>query len=123
MLDSLEKSDPLSCVELTYLYRMNEEIMRLSNKLIYSDKLRCGNNQIQANTISQHCDETVSATSLVLPQAKFLSHIKWFPILLSIYQDGIVLSAYIQVFHHVAFRMPNSCLHQVANDLIVVATI
>ena len=63
MLDSLEKSDPSSCVELTYQYRMNEEIMRLSNKLIYSDKLRCGNNQIQANTISQHCDETVSTTS------------------------------------------------------------
>ena len=61
LLDSLEKSDPPSCVELTYQYRMNEEIMRLSNKLIYSNKLRCGNNQIQSNTISQHCDETVSA--------------------------------------------------------------
>ena len=62
LLDSLEKSDPSSCVELTFQYRMNEEIMRLSNNLIYNDKLRCGNNQIQTNTISQHCDETVSAT-------------------------------------------------------------
>ena len=66
LLDSLEKSDPPSCVELTYQYRMNEEIMRLSNKLIYNDKLCCGNNQIQTNTISQHCDETVSAASFGL---------------------------------------------------------
>lgn len=41
-------------VDLTYQYRMNEDIMLLSNRLIYSDRLRCGS-------------EEVANRSLVLP--------------------------------------------------------
>jgi DNA replication ATP-dependent helicase Dna2 len=33
-------------VELTQQYRMNEDIMLLSNKLVYQDKLRCGNKEV-----------------------------------------------------------------------------
>lgn len=41
-------------VDLTLQYRMNEDIMLLSNRLIYGDLLKCGN-------------EEVAKRSLVLP--------------------------------------------------------
>ncbi|KAK7049300.1 DNA replication endonuclease-helicase Dna2 [Paramarasmius palmivorus] len=46
-------------IDLAYQYRMNSDIMYLSNKLIYSDRLRCGS-------------EEVATRSLVLPDRSFL---------------------------------------------------
>jgi DNA replication ATP-dependent helicase Dna2 len=37
---------PTSVVELTYQYRMCEEIMLLSNLLVYDGRLKCGNNEV-----------------------------------------------------------------------------
>lgn len=48
-------------IDLTLQYRMNEDIMLLSNRLIYGDLLKCGN-------------EEVAKRSLVLPDGgKYLS--------------------------------------------------
>ncbi|KAG6902436.1 hypothetical protein C0995_016615 [Termitomyces sp. Mi166 len=55
----LSDAHPHAVVDLTYQYRMNEDIMLLSNKLIYSDRLRCGSNSI-------------AQQSLVLPNREFL---------------------------------------------------
>lgn len=42
----LSDAHPSAVVPLSSQYRMNEEIMLLSNKLIYDDRLRCGNEAI-----------------------------------------------------------------------------
>jgi DNA replication ATP-dependent helicase Dna2 len=55
----LSDAHPHAVVDLAYQYRMNEDIMLLSNKLIYGDRLRCGS------------DETAKQ-SLVLPDRKLL---------------------------------------------------
>ncbi|KAL4079032.1 Dna2-domain-containing protein [Scleroderma citrinum] len=55
----LSEAHPHAVVDLTYQYRMNEDIMQLSNKLIYGNRLRCGS-------------ETVAQRSLVLPDKRFL---------------------------------------------------
>lgn len=55
----LSDAHPNAVVDLAYQYRMNEDIMALSNKLIYGDRLRCGS-------------ETVAKRSLVLPDRTFL---------------------------------------------------
>ncbi|KAJ3545844.1 hypothetical protein NMY22_g2278 [Coprinellus aureogranulatus] len=52
----LSDAHPDSVVDLREQYRMNEDIMALSNKLIYSDRLRCGS-------------EEVAKRKLVLPNA------------------------------------------------------
>jgi DNA replication ATP-dependent helicase Dna2 len=44
----LSDTHPHAVVDLAFQYRMNEDIMLLSNKLIYGDRLRCGS-QIVAN--------------------------------------------------------------------------
>ncbi|KAG7440565.1 Dna2-domain-containing protein [Guyanagaster necrorhizus] len=51
-----------SVVDLAYQYRMNSDIMMLSNKLIYGDRLRCGS-------------QAVANHSLVLPNRDFLKGI------------------------------------------------
>ena len=38
----LSETHPHAVVDLNEQYRMNEDIMLLSNKLIYGDRLRCG---------------------------------------------------------------------------------
>lgn len=38
----LSDAHPAAVVNLTHQYRMNEDIMLLSNKLVYSDKLKVG---------------------------------------------------------------------------------
>ncbi|KAF8876665.1 DNA replication factor Dna2-domain-containing protein [Infundibulicybe gibba] len=58
----LSDAHPNAVVDLAYQYRMNEDIMLLSNKLIYSDRLRCGS-------------ELVAQQSLVLPNTAFLKKI------------------------------------------------
>lgn len=55
----LSDAHPHAVVDLAYQYRMNEDIMTLSNKLIYGDRLRCGS-------------EAVARRSLVLPDRTFL---------------------------------------------------
>lgn len=50
----LSEAQPHAVVDLTYQYRMNEDIMQLSNTLIYGNRLRCGS-------------EAVAQRSLVLP--------------------------------------------------------
>ena len=51
----LSDAHPDAVVDLTYQYRMNEDIMLLSNRLIYSDRLKCGSKE-------------VAEKALVLPQ-------------------------------------------------------
>lgn len=42
----LSDAHPAAVVDLNEQYRMNEDIMTLSNKLIYSDRLRCGSPEV-----------------------------------------------------------------------------
>jgi DNA replication ATP-dependent helicase Dna2 len=42
----LSEAHPEAVADLRFQYRMNEEIMTLSNRLIYEDKLRCGNDVV-----------------------------------------------------------------------------
>ncbi|KAF8581905.1 Dna2-domain-containing protein [Ramaria rubella] len=42
----LVDAHPEAVVDLVYQYRMNSDIMLLSNKLIYSDRLRCGSTYV-----------------------------------------------------------------------------
>ncbi|KAK0443455.1 AAA domain-containing protein [Armillaria borealis] len=58
----LSDAHPHSVVDLAYQYRMNSDIMMLSNKLIYGDRLRCGS-------------QAVANRSLVLPNRNFLKAI------------------------------------------------
>jgi DNA replication ATP-dependent helicase Dna2 len=55
----LSDAHPHAVVDLTDQYRMNEDIMLLSNKLIYGDRLRCGS-------------EDVARRGLTLPNRKAL---------------------------------------------------
>ncbi|KZT21167.1 Dna2-domain-containing protein [Neolentinus lepideus HHB14362 ss-1] len=55
----LSDAHPHAVVDLGYQYRMNSDIMLLSNKLIYGDRLRCGS-------------EEVARRSLQLPNTKIL---------------------------------------------------
>ena len=55
----LSDAHPEAVVDLTYQYRMCSDIMLLSNRLIYSDRLKCGS-------------EEVAAQSLKLPNLAFL---------------------------------------------------
>ena len=38
-------------IDLTHQYRMNEDIMLLSNRLIYGDRLKCGNEEVARRTL------------------------------------------------------------------------
>ncbi|KAJ7675810.1 Dna2-domain-containing protein [Mycena polygramma] len=57
----LADAHPQAVVNMAHQYRMNEDIMTLSNKLIYSDRLRCGS-------------DAVANQRLVLPDRKFLQN-------------------------------------------------
>ncbi|KAF9222302.1 Dna2-domain-containing protein [Gyrodon lividus] len=59
----LSEAHPHAVVDLTYQYRMNEDIMLLSNKLIYGDRLRCGS-------------EAVAKRTLVLPDRSFVDELR-----------------------------------------------
>ncbi|CAE7189963.1 unnamed protein product, partial [Rhizoctonia solani] len=47
----LSDAHPEAVVDLALQYRMNAEIMTLSNKLIYSDRLQCGNEQVATQAL------------------------------------------------------------------------
>lgn len=53
------EAHPHAVTDLTDQYRMNEDIMLLSNKLIYGDRLRCGSAEL-------------AVRGLVLPNRGFL---------------------------------------------------
>ncbi|KAJ7761485.1 DNA replication factor Dna2-domain-containing protein [Mycena maculata] len=55
----LSEAHPQSVVNMAHQYRMNEDIMALSNRLIYGDRLRCGS-------------DAVAQQTLVLPDRTFL---------------------------------------------------
>ncbi|KAJ6613311.1 Dna2-domain-containing protein [Mycena sp. CBHHK59/15] len=55
----LSDAHPQAVINMAYQYRMNEDIMTLSNKLIYQDRLKCGS-------------EAVAKQTLVLPNRTFL---------------------------------------------------
>jgi DNA replication ATP-dependent helicase Dna2 len=42
LFKTLSEAHPEAITELALQYRMNEDIMTISNRLIYSNKLRCG---------------------------------------------------------------------------------
>nr|XP_031860000.1 uncharacterized protein CI109_004607 [Kwoniella shandongensis]KAA5527072.1 hypothetical protein CI109_004607 [Kwoniella shandongensis] len=42
----LSAAHPQAVTDLSYQYRMNEDIMTLSNKLVYEGKLKCGNEEV-----------------------------------------------------------------------------
>ncbi|KAF6760438.1 AAA domain-containing protein [Ephemerocybe angulata] len=60
----LSDAHPDSVVDLREQYRMNEDIMALSNKLIYSDRLKCGSAE-------------VANRKLVLPNAPGKGDLTW----------------------------------------------
>ena len=43
---TLSEAHPAAVTDLSYQYRMNEDIMLLSNKLIYEGKLKCGSDDV-----------------------------------------------------------------------------
>lgn len=47
----LSDAHPQAVVDLALQYRMNAEIMTLSNKLIYGDRLQCGNEQVATQSL------------------------------------------------------------------------
>lgn len=42
----LSEAHPEAVVDLRFQYRMNADIMTLSNRLIYNDRLQCGNDEV-----------------------------------------------------------------------------
>ncbi|PFH51603.1 hypothetical protein AMATHDRAFT_142035 [Amanita thiersii Skay4041] len=48
----LSDAHPESVVKLAHQYRMNEDIMLLSNKLVYGDRLKCGNEQVAQQSLN-----------------------------------------------------------------------
>ncbi|KXN86785.1 DNA replication ATP-dependent helicase/nuclease DNA2 [Leucoagaricus sp. SymC.cos] len=48
----LSNSHPAAVVELAHQYRMNEEIMMLSNRLIYGERLRCGSESVRTRKLT-----------------------------------------------------------------------
>jgi DNA replication ATP-dependent helicase Dna2 len=73
-------------VELTQQYRMNADIMLLSNKLIYDDRLSCGNQKVAnqslivpnnafiepIHTLTSPCRDQCWMKELMLPRQNIL---------------------------------------------------
>ena len=47
----LSDAHPQAVIDLTDQYRMNKDIMLLSNRLIYGDRLRCGSEMVANRTL------------------------------------------------------------------------
>ncbi|KAG8836188.1 Tripartite DNA replication factor [Serendipita sp. 399] len=48
----LSEAHPHAVVELTEQYRMNEHIMKVSNQLIYDNRMRCGSDQVASRRLN-----------------------------------------------------------------------
>jgi DNA replication ATP-dependent helicase Dna2 len=48
----LSDAHPQAVIDLTDQYRMNKDIMLLSNKLIYGDRLQCGSEMVANRTLN-----------------------------------------------------------------------
>ena len=48
----LSEAQPSALVYLTHQYRMNRDIMSLSNSLIYDNKLQCGSEQVASRCLT-----------------------------------------------------------------------
>jgi DNA replication ATP-dependent helicase Dna2 len=46
MFRRLSATHPHAVIDLTHQYRMNEDVMLLSSRLIYGDRLKCGTEEI-----------------------------------------------------------------------------
>lgn len=62
----LAEAHPEATQQLSYQYRMNRDIMLLANRLVYGDKLKCGNDRVASNHLQLKwlCQETVAQTSV-----------------------------------------------------------
>ncbi|AET40313.1 bifunctional ATP-dependent DNA helicase/ssDNA endodeoxyribonuclease DNA2 Ecym_5575 [Eremothecium cymbalariae DBVPG len=56
LFKTLCQRHPASVTELTIQYRMNTDIMALSNELIYNGKLKCGNDSVANQTLAIQMD-------------------------------------------------------------------
>jgi DNA replication ATP-dependent helicase Dna2 len=69
MLKRLAEGHPDSVSQLTYQYRMNEEICQLSNDIVYNGKLKCANDIVAKQRLTldgypQAVDHLINNTSL-----------------------------------------------------------
>lgn len=56
----LSEAHPAAVTDLSFQYRMNEDIMLLSNHLIYEGRLKCGSDQVARRGLrleKKHCCE------------------------------------------------------------------
>jgi DNA replication ATP-dependent helicase Dna2 len=61
---TLSEAHPAAVTDLSYQYRMNEDIMLLSNKLIYEGKLKCGSDEVARRGLDlarRSCEEVFEA--------------------------------------------------------------
>lgn len=52
LFKTLSEAHPQSVVDLRYQYRMNSDIMNLSNTLIYGNRLICANHRVSESSFS-----------------------------------------------------------------------
>ena len=53
----LSDARPESVTSLTFQYRMNEDIMALSNRLIYEGRLKCGSEEVAKQGLVIHREQ------------------------------------------------------------------
>ncbi|KAJ9114076.1 hypothetical protein QFC22_005896 [Naganishia vaughanmartiniae] len=70
-------SHPEAVVDLSYQYRMNADVMSLSNTLIYNNRLKCGSDTIANQTLeipeklgAHKCNESCWISQTLLPNVK-----------------------------------------------------
>lgn len=70
----LSATHPSAVVDLSYQYRMNEDIMALSNKLVYEGRLKCGNEQVAQSGLKlrsrKRCKEIFGDAGCTCDQGK-----------------------------------------------------
>lgn len=74
----LAETHPSSTVELTYQYRMCEEIMYLSNALIYENRLKCGSEKVAKQFLKIPYPERLEST--IAPNYKGMPDKHWLDI-------------------------------------------
>jgi len=62
---TLSEAHPAAVTDLSYQYRMNEDIMALSNQLIYEGRLKCGSEAVARRGLKlskKACKDVSAAT-------------------------------------------------------------